>query len=131
MQLKKATVSSESAWQPYGNSCLNSVAGASCLNSLTGASTGAIGSFCWLLCGGMACCSFISGLTYGSAPLSLFATVGAEFLRSRRRKYQTIIATIMRNAHPRPTPTPIPTFACGDRPDLWEDVFELESVRLK
>lgn len=35
---------------------------------------------------------------------------------ARRRKYHIIPAMTIINAPPRPTPTPIPTFACGCKP---------------
>lgn len=39
-------------------------------------------------------------------------------LCARRRKYHIVPAMAMKNAPPRPTPTPIPTFACGGKPPV-------------
>lgn len=39
-------------------------------------------------------------------------------LSARRRKYHIVPAMAIKNAPPRPTPTPIPTFACGGKPPV-------------
>lgn len=39
-------------------------------------------------------------------------------LCARRQKYHIVPAMAMKNAPPRPMPTPIPTFACGGKPPV-------------